>query len=120
MLKNVSNELMKMAFKVAFLAHAPDAEPEKHKCVIETSTYKLFVVVVRGQDQAAEVCKKLVEEEGVQSILLCPGFTHRDVAEISEVVGENVGVFVARGKERALRSSNRVSRMIRKREGFVG
>jgi len=60
---------------VVFLAHAPDAEPEKHRCVIETPKYKLFVVV-RGQDQAVEVYKKLVKEEGVQSILLCPGFTH--------------------------------------------
>jgi len=42
-------------FKVVFLAHAPDAEPEKHRCVIETSKYKLFVVVVKVQDQAVEV-----------------------------------------------------------------
>ena len=115
MLKNVSSELMKMAFKVVFLAHAPDAEPEKHRCVIETSKYKLFVVVVRSQDQAVEVCKKLAKEEGVQSILLCPGFTHRNIAEISEAVGENIGVFIARGDG----PSNRVSTMIRKREGFT-
>jgi len=105
-----------MAFKVVFLAHSSDAEPDKHRCVIETPKYKLFVVVVRGQDQAVEVCRKLVKEEGVQSILLCPGFTHRDVAEISEVVGEDVGVFVARGDG----PSNRVSMMIRKREGLTG
>lgn len=65
-----------MAFKAAFLAHAPDAEPERHRCVIETSKYKLFVVLVRNQEQAIEVCQKLVKEEGVHSILLCPGFTH--------------------------------------------
>lgn len=114
--KNVSGELMKMAFKVVFLAHAPDAEPENYKCVIETPKYKLFVGVVRGQDQAVEVCKTFVKEEELHSILLCPGFTHRNVAEISEAVGENVGVFVARGDG----PSNRVSTMIRKREGFAG
>ena len=80
-----------MVFKVLFLAHAPDAEPEKHRSVIETPKYyKLFIVVVKNQEQAIEVCKKVVKEEGIQSILLCPGFTHRDVAEISEAVGENV------------------------------
>ena len=104
-----------MAFKVVFLAHAPDAEPEKHKRMIETSKYKLFVVVVKDQDQAVEVCKKLVTEEGIHSILLCPGFRHRDVAEISDAVGENVGVFIARGDG----PSNRVSREVRKREGLV-
>jgi len=100
-----------MVFKVLFLAHAPDADAEKHRCVIETPKYyKLFVVVVRDQEQAVEVCKKIVEEEGVQSILLCPGFTHRDVAEISEAVGENVGVFVARGDGPSNRNSIKVMR----------
>jgi len=103
-----------MAFKVVFLAHAPDAEPEKHRGVIETSRYKLFVVVVKDQDQAVEVCRKLVKEEGIHSILLCPGFTHGDVAEIAEAVGENVAVAVARGDG----PSSRVSAAVRKREGY--
>jgi len=103
-----------MAFKAAFLAHAPDAEPERHRCVIETSKYKLFVVLVRNQEQAIEVCQKLVKEEGVHSILLCPGFTHKDVAGIAEAVGENVGVAVARGDG----PSSRVSREVMKMEGW--
>jgi len=103
-----------MAFKVIFLAHAPDAEPEKHRCVIETSRFKLFVVLVKDQARAVEVCKKLVKEEGIHSILLCPGFRHRDVAEISEAVGENVGVFVARGDG----PSSRNVMEVMKREGW--
>lgn len=103
---------MNLAFKVAFLAHAPDAEPEKHRCLVETSRYKLFVVVIKDQVQAVEVCRKLVKEEGIHSVLLCPGFAHRSVAEIAEAVGENVGVAVARGDG----PSNRVSTEVRKRE----
>lgn len=103
-----------MAFKVVFLAHTPDAEPEKHNCVIETSKYKLFVVLVKDQDQAVEECKRLVKEEGIHSILLCPGFTHRDVAEIAEVVGEKVAVAVARGDG----PSGRISREVMKGEGW--
>ena len=103
-----------MKFKAVFLAHASDAEPEKHRCMIETSKYKLFVVVVKSQDQAVKVCKEFVKEEGIHSILLCPGFTHRDVAEIAEAVGKNVGVFVARGDG----PSNRVSMKARKKVGF--
>ncbi len=86
-----------MAFKAAFLAHAPDAEPEKHRCMIETSKYKLFSVVVKDQVQAVEECKKLIKEEGIHSVLLCPGFSDKNVAEIAQAVGENVGVAVARG-----------------------
>jgi len=86
-----------MAFKAVFLAHAPDAEPTKHRCMIETSKYKLFSVVVKDQIQAVEECKKLIKEEGIHSVLLCPGFSDKNVAEIAEAVGENVGVAVARG-----------------------
>lgn len=52
---------MNVAFKVVFLAHAPDADPEKHRCVPETSRYKLFAVVVKDQAQAVNVCTRLVE-----------------------------------------------------------
>lgn len=103
-----------MAFRALFLAHAPDAEPEKHKCVIETSKYKLFVVLVNKQDQATEVCKKLAREEGIHSILLCPGFTHRDVAQIAEAVGKNIAVAVARGDG----PSNKVSMKVMKSHGW--
>jgi len=103
-----------MAFKAAFLAHTPDAEPEKHRCVIETSKYKLFAVLVKDQGQAIEVCQKLVREEGIHSILLCPGFSHKDVAEISAAVGEKVGVSVARGDG----PSSRVSMEVMIREGW--
>ena len=104
-----------MAFKALFLAHAPDGEAGKYRYVIETPRYyKLFVVVAKDQKQAIEVCKKAVKEEGVQSILLCPGFTHRDVAEISEAVGENVGIFVARGDG----PSNKISMEVMTSEGW--
>jgi pyruvate kinase len=86
-----------MVFKSLFLAHVPDADMEKHRCVIETSLYKLFVIIVRNQQQAVSVAKNLLEEEGIQSILLCPGFTHADVAEIQEAVKDRAGVCVARG-----------------------
>jgi hypothetical protein len=86
-----------MAFKVVFLAHAPDAEPERDRSIVETSTYKLFSIVVKDQVQAVEECKKLVKEEGIHSVLLCPGFSDKNVADITEAVGGNVGVAVARG-----------------------
>jgi hypothetical protein len=71
------------------------------------------VVLVRDQRQAVEVSRALVEE-GIHSILLCPGFTHRDVAEISEAVKGKAGVFVARGDG----PSSRLTAEVRRREGF--
>jgi len=86
-----------MPFKVVFLAHASDAEPDRDRSLIETSTYKLFSVVVKDQVQAVDECRRLVKDEGIHSVLLCPGFSDKNVAEITEAVGENVGVAVARG-----------------------
>jgi hypothetical protein len=103
-----------MAFKVAFVAHAPDGDAEKHRCVIETGKYKLFVTVARDQAQAVEVCKKLAEDEGIHSICLCPGFTHRDIAQIAETVGVKVSVTVARGDG----PSNRIVMEVMRREGW--
>jgi hypothetical protein len=103
-----------MAFKTLFLAHTPDADPDKNNCILETPKYRLFVRLVRGQKQALEVCKKLVKEEGIESILLCPGFTHRDIAEIAGAVGPNVGISVARGDG----PSGRISMEAMKRAGW--
>lgn len=86
-----------MAFKTAFIAHAPDADAAKNRCVVETPTYRLHTVVARDQEQALAVARELAEDEGIHSILLCPGFTHRDIAEIAEAVGPGVAVCVARG-----------------------
>jgi len=105
-----------MAFKVLFLAHAPDADQEKHRNAIDTGMYQLFTVVVKNQAEALEVCKDFVEKEDIDSVLLCPGFTHSDVAEIVEAAGGNVAVSVARGDG----PSGRVSLAARKREGYSG
>ncbi|MFX1486376.1 MAG: DUF6506 family protein [Promethearchaeota archaeon] len=104
-----------MVFKVAFIAHTPDADPENHKWQVGTSKFRLFIRLVKSQAEAINASERLLKEEGIHSILLCPGFTHKDVAEIKEAVGENVGVSVARGDG----PSNRVSMNILKKEGWV-
>jgi len=109
-------------FRTAFIAHVPDADPVRHRCVIETSLYELTSVLVRDDDQAVEVCRELVEKNGIQSFILCPGFTHRAIARIVEAVGDGVSVNVARGdgpsNEIALKIM-RESGWFTKREGWA-
>jgi hypothetical protein len=105
-----------MAFKVLFLAHAPDAVKEVHRNTIDTGMYQLFTVVVKNQAEAVRVCKDFVDEEKIDSVLLCPGFTHSDAAEIVKAAGGNVAVSVARGDG----PSGKVSLAARKREGYLG
>ncbi len=103
-----------MPFKALFLAHAPDADKEKHRSIIDTGKYRLFTVVVRNQTEALEVCRELVDKEGIDSVLLCPGFTNGDVAGIVEAVGTSVGVGVARSDG----PSNKLSLAAMERAGY--
>jgi hypothetical protein len=47
-------------------------------------------------------------------VILCPGNTHRDVAEISEALGKDVSVSVARGDSPSMRAAHAVM----EREGW--
>ena len=103
-----------MTFTTLFMAHVPDADPERDACMLGTAMYKLYVRLVKGQAQALDVCRTLVQAEGIQSIILCPGFTHKDIAEIQEVVGPTVGITVARGDG----LSSRISMEAMKKAGW--
>jgi len=103
-----------MAFRTLFIAHAPDADKERHRSVIDTGMYQLFTVVVKNQEQAVEVSADFVKRKQIDSILLCPGFRHSDVAEIAKTAGSNVAVAVARGDG----PSSKASQEARKREGY--
>ena len=103
-----------MAFKALFLAHAPDADYEKHNHVIDTGKYKLFTVVVKIQNEAIKVAKNIYEKEKIDAIMLCPGFTHSDVAEIFQALEGKVSVSVSRGDG----PSNRISQPAIQREYF--
>jgi hypothetical protein len=103
-----------MAFKALFLAHAPDADYEKHNSVIETGKYKLFTVVVKNQNEAVKVSKSIYKKEKIDAIMLCPGFTHSDVSEIFQALEGKVSVNVSRGDG----PSNKISQPVIQREFF--
>jgi len=79
------------------MVHSPDADPHQHRSLIDTGQYKLFTVIMKNQAQALEVAQAMAVKHQLDSILLCPGFTNLDVAQIFEVLGGKVGVCVARG-----------------------
>jgi hypothetical protein len=101
-----------VAFKALFLAHAPDADYEKHNHAIDTGNYKLFIFVVKSQDEAIKVSKSIYEKEKIDAIMLCPGFTHRDVAEIFQALEGKVSISVSRGDG----PSNKISQPAIQRE----
>jgi len=88
-----------MAFKTGFVVMAPDGDPRKYRTSLKTSKLEITAVVCQlmNFDQVVDVCKDLVQNEGVQSLILCPGCTHEAVGRIASAVGEGVAVNVARG-----------------------
>lgn len=86
-----------MSFNVLFLSHAPDAIYNKHNNIIDTGMYKLISYIVKNQEEALLITKKVYKTENIDSIILCPGFKHKDVAEIFDSLDGNVSVNIARG-----------------------
>ena len=103
-----------MAFKALFLAHAPDADYEKHKNIIDTGKYRLLTFVVKTQDEAIKVSKSIYKQEKIDAIILCPGFTHSDVSEIFQALEGKVSVNVSRGDG----PSSKISQAVIQREYF--
>ncbi len=97
-----------MAFKALFLAHAPDANYEKHNSIIDTGKYMLLTFIVKTQEEAIKVSKSIYEKEKIDAIILCPGFTHSDVSDIFQALEGKVSVNVARGDGPSSRISHAV------------
>jgi hypothetical protein len=101
-------------FRAAMVAMTPDADPAKHRSVVTTSLYELTTVLVRNEDEAVRVCRDMVKMDGIQSLILCPGFTNKGVARVAEAVGDSVSVNVARGDN----PSNAIAHRIMGEVGF--
>ena len=84
-----------MPFSALCVVHAPDANKDEHRSEIHTEKYSLYTVAVKNQEEALDACREYKDK--IDSVMLCPGFANRDIAEIAEAVGEGVGVNVARG-----------------------
>lgn len=84
-----------MALKAAFIFVAPEADPEKHRAVVQTPAVELTVVGVKDYKAAVEAAEKLVEE-GVAAVELCGGFGIEGTAEVKRAVKGKAVVGVVR------------------------
>lgn len=105
-----------MAVKAGFVVMAPQADPKRHRALIKTPKIELTTVIADSGnfDQVVDVCKELVQSEGVKSLILCPGFSHEAVAKIANAVGKGVAITVARGDV----PSTLMTREMLKKEGW--
>lgn len=73
---------------------SPGANPENHKAVIETPVAKLWFVGVCDSEEAAKVCRKMMDEEGLWLIGLSGEWKLPDIARIAGEFGDRVPVSV--------------------------
>ena len=74
-----------MAMKIAFVALAPGADPDKHRSTLSTEFVDLVTQLVANMDQAIDKAKQLAEE-GCGVIELCGGFGHSMTGRIADAV----------------------------------
>jgi hypothetical protein len=86
-------------FKAASIIMAKGADPTEHRASVKGDGFEYSMVAAPLFDfeQAARVAKELVEQQGIQAIILCPGFTHEGVAIVRQAVGEEVAINTSRG-----------------------
>ncbi len=103
-----------MAFKTLFIAKAPDANLRLHNSLIDTGKSRVHSYIVRSQEEALQVCRELHETEKIDSVILCPGFSHQDTADIFNSLNGEVAVTVARGDG----PNNQITGPVLKREFY--
>lgn len=103
-----------MPFRVLIMAHAPDADASTHRTEVGTAMIEAHLVLTGSQREAVEVAGEYHRKKKLDSILLCPGFTHGEVARIYDALEGEVAVAVARGDG----PSGRISSEALGRAGF--
>jgi len=84
-----------MTLKAAFIFVAPEANPEKHRSIIQTPAVELTTVGVKNYSDAVSEAKALVDN-GVVAIELCGGFGAEGTALVKKAVGSKAAVGAVR------------------------
>jgi hypothetical protein len=84
-----------MTLKAAFIFVAPEADPEKHRAVLNTPIVELTCVGVKNYAEASKVAAGLVSE-GIVAIELCGGFGIEGTALVKQAVAGKAVVGVVR------------------------
>ncbi len=87
-----------MAAKIGIVVMAEDVDPSVHRTSMKTPKLEYTLVAVQGGniDQAVDVCRSMVQNEGIQSFFLCPGFTYEAAARVKKAVGDKVSVNITK------------------------
>lgn len=71
----------------AFIYGHPGTDPGTDRVVIEREGSRTLLVPVADESKAAELALRLIEDENVELIELCGGFSTADATRVIEAVG---------------------------------
>jgi len=100
-----------MAFKILFIVRAPNSNPERDKSFLKSENIEVTTIAFEliDSDGIIQTCKKMVNETGIQAIVLCPAVTNNLVAKLSEEVGDKAAIFVGRGDFQSVHIASQVT-----------
>ncbi len=102
-----------MKFNTMYVSKWTDGDPSDVR-VIETSSYSLHSMVAGDScDRIAEI-GRYCRANDIHSVVLCPGFTHAMVAQVSMEVGSDVAVAASQSDGPGSSISTRVRNEVKK------
>ena len=82
-------------FNTLYVSKWADGKPEDTR-IIETPTYSLHSMIAGDACERTELIADYCTEHEIHSLVLCPGFTHDMVAELSRALKGRTAVAVSR------------------------
>ncbi|ASR36130.1 hypothetical protein BAY61_15200 [Prauserella marina] len=76
----------------AFIYGHPGTDPRRDRTVIEREGARTILVPVADESRAADVAVDLIEQDGIELLELCGGFSTPDAARVIEAVDGRVAV----------------------------
>lgn len=84
-------------FREAFIIKVRNVPEDNYTTSIILPNFEFYGVLVENADIAEVEALRLARELGVHAVNLCGGFTNEEVGRLGKILGEHVGLFVARG-----------------------
>ena len=100
-----------MAFKVLFIVRAPGSDPKRDKSFLKSENIEVTTIAFELMDSEGilQTCIKMVDESGIQAIVLCPAVSNELVANLSEKIGQKAAIFVGRGDFQSVQFASQIT-----------
>ena len=76
----------------AYIYEHPDTDPVRDRTVLKSRSQTTFLVPVPSTADAPQAARQLIEDDAVESVELCGGFTLADASQVASNLPGNIPV----------------------------